>query len=132
MIAQLLLLISLVILLPSVSLGQGSRDRTKLRFTVGETRWYRLNAADADFTRFRNAILADARALLLDNNLSEVTSDDGLQVIMKVPNASSLFRVTEASGVSSLILQIYDRFDHKELLDLLSRDVNWSNIRDEL
>ena len=122
--ARLLLLTSLVILLPGDVSGQ-SRDPRTLRPNAGETRWYRLSAAHADTSRIRNQLNDEKAQRLKGNELSEITSDDGTQVVMKIPDTASDFR--EAFAASGAVLQIYDRFNHKDLLDLLYRNANWTN-----
>lgn len=126
MTALLLLLTSLVILIPGDLFGQSrGRDPRSLKPNAGETRWYRLDAAHADTTRLRNQLNTEKATRLNGNNLSEFQSNDATEVVMKVPDAASDFRAAFAGSGS--ILQIYDRFNHEELLELIYRNANWTD-----
>ena len=122
---QIVLLVQLIsLVLPGGVVAQ-SRDSRQLRPHAGETRWYRLTAAHADTARIRDQLNTEKTQRLKGNNLSEFTSNDGVEVVMKVPDAATDFR--DAFAASGAVLQIYDRFNHRELLNLIRRNANWSN-----
>ncbi len=72
-----------------------------------------------------NTVIRSFPRVFLGNTISSAISDDATRAVIKVPDADSAFR-NDMQGHAGVV-QVYTKFDHRELLEILYRGANWTN-----